>query len=616
MPVHLPDEERDRVGKYARLSASQSNTYEACPRLWYYEKVLRFKMPQIPVLFVGRAVEETVCRVLKESPSLIVASAPADTYLPTPLDEDGRPSRSSDAVWPCQGMLPLFENERPVTFGALKEWAEARANIHYPLVIERLRQAWEQDDRRAGDWSEVDDERCLAMVNAALEFHLDEVRRCLETAPEDAVSAWRAGQRSLWPAPDGFGHAPFANGHPLACEGSLSLLEAWELARPWFVDPDADSFTMNAVHPDHWFQGEYDLVYRWSGQPVVVDLKASLGANDRSGDYVKQLEMYAMLWYVTHDRKETVGGLQIWYLGHPSIKTVEVPSTAAMDNLETSLLARWNTLKRDPVERAQCPPSPSPMRGFEPGGSPTSPPDAIRCDRCDWRHVCPGGEGSDEFPLEPSVQLPGNMHQTVLSSINTLDPRITVVGELFTVGAARDGRPPRLTLKQGSAFANINIVSQDHHEGGRTWPDGLAKGMMVRVEAAVFTLNWKGEIVLKVDPFARVVADDGTDGEEDLMSMKARHNTSGVVVYRYEKRGVGKTGKPWHRKGLMLLDNTGAMKVEGWANDWNAQYDLVEEGDTIVLENIGLDAWATDVRGDCTRQSRLQIVQRREDSTA
>jgi len=616
MPVHLPDQEHDLVGKYARLSASQSNTYEACPRLWYYEKVLRFKMPQIPVLFVGRAVEETVCRVLKESPSLLVASAPADTYAATPLDDDGRPSRSNGVVWPCEGMLPLFPEERPSTLEALRAWAETRATVHYPLVIEQLRQAWEQDERRAGDWSEVDDERCLAMVNAALAFHLDEVHRCHGTAKPDAVKAWRDGQRPRWPAPDGFGHASFENGHPLAGEGSFSLLEAWELARPWFVDPDAASFTMNAVHPDHWFQGEYDLVYRWSGQPVVVDLKASLGANDRSGDYVKQLEMYAMLWYVTHDRKETVGGLQIWYLGHPSIKTVEVPSVEAMESLEASLLERWNTLKRDPVERSQCPPSPAPMRGFAPGGLPTSPPDAVRCERCDWRHVCPGGEGSDLLPLDALVQLPGNMHQTVLSPIGTLNPRITVVGELFSVGAASQGRPPRMTLKQGSAFANINIVSQDHHEGGRTWEDGLQKGMQVKVEAAVFTLNWKGEIVLKVDPFARVVVQGGAHEGGDLMAVKARHNTSGVVVYRYEKRGVGKTGKPWHRKGLMLLDNTGAMKIEGWANDWNAQYDLVEEGDTVVLENIGLDAWATDVRGDCTRQSRLQIVQRRGDSTA
>ena len=58
MPVRLPDPERDFIGQYNRLSASQVNTWKACPRLWYYEKVRRFVMPQIPILFVGRAVEE------------------------------------------------------------------------------------------------------------------------------------------------------------------------------------------------------------------------------------------------------------------------------------------------------------------------------------------------------------------------------------------------------------------------------------------------------------------------------------------------------------------------------------------------------------------------------
>jgi len=71
MPVHRAVSERDSVGQYNRLSASQANTYLACPRLWFYEKVYRFKMPQIPVLFIGRAVEEALCRVLRDSPGLV-----------------------------------------------------------------------------------------------------------------------------------------------------------------------------------------------------------------------------------------------------------------------------------------------------------------------------------------------------------------------------------------------------------------------------------------------------------------------------------------------------------------------------------------------------------------
>ena len=615
MPVQLPDSSSDTVGKYSRLSASQSNAFEACPRLWYYEKVLRFKMPQIPVLYVGRAVEETVCRVLKESPGFLVAQAPLDVYHATPLDDEGRPNRNHSEGWPCDGMLPLFENERPATAEALLQWAKARGRLHYPPVIAKMKAEWEQDERKAGDWSEVNDKRCLDMVDAALVFHVAEVLQCMAEASAKIIEQWRSGARPVWPAPDGFGYAPFSAGHPLAETGALSLCEAWELARPWFVDPDAASFSMNAVHPDHWFQGEYDLVYNWHGGIKIVDLKASLGANDRSGDYVKQLRMYAMLWYATHGRTVEVDGLEIWYLGHPSIKSVDLPTVEEMNHMEAALLERWNELKSAPVGREACPPEPAPMRGFSPGGQPGEAPDSVRCDRCDWRHVCPSGDGSDDWPLAATVQLPGSMHATIMTALEELDPRLTVTGTLFTVSSPRQGQSPRLTLKQGSAFANVHIVSQDHHEGGRTWPEGLKKDMNVVVEQAVFTVNWKGEIVLKVDPFARVIVDDSASESGDLMAVNAKHNVSGVVVYRYEKRGVGKTGKPWHRKGLMLLDNTSAMKVEGWANDWNVQYDLVSEGDIVAFENIGLDAWATDVRGDYSRQSKFQILERRSASS-
>ena len=95
----------------------------------------------------------------------------------------------------------------------------------------------------------------------------------------------------------------------------MTLVEAWEICRPWFVDPGAQKFSMNAIHPEHWFQGEYDLVYRWDGKIKIVDLKASVGKGDRSGNYVDQLRMYAMLWWATHDKKEMVDSLEIWYLG-------------------------------------------------------------------------------------------------------------------------------------------------------------------------------------------------------------------------------------------------------------------------------------------------------------
>ena len=617
MPVHVAQSENDTVGPYNRMSASQANTYASCPRLWFYQKVYRFKMPQIPVLYVGRAVEEAVCNVLRESPGFVVSRAGLYAVGSSPYSEKGEPLPGSDYVWPAMGLMPLFPDEMPQSKEELQAWALERCRIHLPPALERMRLEWEKDERRAGDWSEVDVDRCLAMVESGLRFHIDEVERCFEADGGPEKVAWRKGERPLWPAPDGFPHEPFTDGHPLGGEGPISWTEAWEIARPWFVDPSAPKFTMNAIHPEHWFQGEYDLVYRWSGTPVIVDLKASLGANDRSGDYVEQLKMYAMLWYVTHHRKQTVGGLQIWYLGHPSIKTVPVPSVEEMKTIEEDMKSLWTELKETTPQLVDCPPTPRAMRGFSPGGVACEPPETSRCDRCDWQAVCPGGKGTDDPRLPSSVQLPGFNQRTPLQEIGSLNPRATVRGELFSVGYVKDNIPLKMTLKQGANSAHIQVVATADAQGEPTVAVPAMKGTKVVVKDAVFTINWKGEIVLKLDPFSRLEADEDPDVvSSDLFDFQAKHNVGGTVVYTYEKSGVGKNGKPWSRKGLMLMDHTGACKVEGWADDWNSQYGMLEVGDGVVLANVGLDAWASEIRCDYTRNSRLQIIERVDRSTA
>ncbi len=206
---------------------------------------------------------------------------------------------------------------------------------------------------------------------------------------------------------------------------------------------------------------------------------------------------------------------------------------------------------------------------------------------------------------------------TRIDEIGSLNPRASIRGELFSVSVPTGGKPPKIVIQQGHYFANVNIISHEHRDGGNTWPEGLKKGDEVLVEDAIFSTNWKGEIVLKIDPFARVVLDDSPAEEShDLMAYNARRNVGGRIVYTYEKSGVGRNGKTWRRRGLMLMDHTGAMKVEGWFDDWNNQFGMVEVGDIVVLANLGLDAWATEVRGDYSKQSRLQIIERVERSTS
>lgn len=610
MPVRLAIPEVDAVGPFKRLSASQVNAYASCPRLWYYEKVRRFKMPQIPVLFVGRAVEEAFCRMLQESPALLVASAAADTLSNIPLDDSGVPSRESTSPWPADRLLPLPTHMWPNEMSALRTWAQERLAVHLPRALEAMETEWEKDERKAGEWSSVDPERCMKMCLNGLEMHLKEVERCMDAEGGPHLDDWRQGARPEWPSPDGRGYH-LALRHPLAQQGPVTLLEAWEIARPWFVDPNAGKFAMNAIHPEHWFQGEYDLVYRWDGRINIVDLKASVGAGDRSGDYVEQLGMYAMLWWVTHDKKEQVDQLEIWYLGADAIKQIEVPTIPEMESMETELNALWQRLKGTIPAMDECPPSPAPMRGFSPGGVPSEAPTTSRCDRCDWNAICPGGKGDEDLPDGGSVHLPGTPASFDLTPMAQLEPRMTLIAEVFSVMGGGEGKRPKIRVVQGSHFANIQLLVDAHQDGEPAWPQDIRKGDRVKLAGVVPSANYKGELQLKVDPHAIIVpAGENEDNDTSLLDFRARWNVAGKLVYRFEKKGVGRNGKAWHRKGMMLIDQTGSMKIEGWAADWGHQFDLAEVGDTLVAANISLDAWAVDVKGQINRNSKVQITER------
>ena len=154
------------------------------------------------------------------------------------------------------------------------------------------------------------------------------------------------------------------------------------------------------------------------------------------------------------------------------------------------------------------------------------------------------------------------------------------------------------------------LLVDQHQDGQPSWPENIAKGDCVKLENVIPSANWKGEIELKVDPHACILPAFENEVASDLMEFRARWNISGRLIYRFSKSGVWRNGKEWHRKGAMILDSTGAMKVEGWANDWGPQYDLAEIGDTVVVANIGLDAWAVEVRGNVSRNTKFSISKR------
>jgi len=607
MPATIVDQDNDVVGPYNRLSASQVNSFQSCPRLWFYEKNLHFKFPQVPVLFVGRAVEDAFCRMLRESPGLISSNASHDTISRIPLDGNGQPDRNSDEVWPSQRILPLPDKLLPKSISDIRDWAISRIDAHLPVSLEEMRIEWNKDERKAGDWSDVDPNYCREMCINGIDMHLKELESCMENIDENTLKLWRNGHREEWPSPDGFGFS-LEGTHPLANNSKITLLEAWEISRPWFVDPDAANFSLNAIHPDFWFQGEYDLVYRWNGRIKIVDLKASLGKGDRSGDYVKQLRMYAMLWWVTHEKEELVSDLEVWYLGANKVKIIDNPTESELEELEKELKLLWKELKSVDISIENFPPSPSPVRGFLEGGVKTDPPSEKRCDRCDWSKICPGGSGNDEFPADKSFTVPGNITPIEVTPINDLDPRLTIVCDVFSVFDSKNKRPS-ITISQGKSMAKIDILVDKHQDGQRPWPEQISKGDRIMIENAVVTVNWKGELVLKIDPLGMISKTKKEIVEHsDLMEFRARWNVVGKMIYKFDKKGVGRNGKQWHRKGIMIMDPSGSMKISGWANDWGTQYDMSQMGDLVLIANTGIDAWATQVRGDISRNSKIQII--------
>jgi hypothetical protein len=105
-------------------------------------------MPQIPVLYVGRAVEEVFCRMLMESPALLVAKASSDTLSAIPLDENGVPSRTSLDPWPAERLLRLPNNMLPMSMDELRSWAIERLKAH-------LHPALKLDEERSGKRTNV-----------------------------------------------------------------------------------------------------------------------------------------------------------------------------------------------------------------------------------------------------------------------------------------------------------------------------------------------------------------------------------------------------------------------------------------------------------------------------
>lgn len=574
--------EANIANPYRRLSASQMVTWKACPRLWYYNNIPKLRGPLPPQIIRGNAAESCISRVMRDSPTLVPGES--EDILKSPILDDGNPAYEFGELWPGPSLQALDRSEWPTDRKALEKWALSRADSHFQKCWDDAVRDWESLTNRVGTSDSADISECREMVENGIRMHLDQVERCLNSLDSDTLESWRGGSnRPEWPAPDGF-PLLWSEPHPCAQEPNTepSWTEAWEISRPWFVDPDADSFTQTTSHPEGWFQGEYDLVYRWTGRPSVIDIKASQGKGDRSGGYLEQLRLYAWLWWETHDRSEEVESLEIWYLGPGKVKGVELPSLDELEEYSSELKDLYFAIHAKNPSLEDCPADPSPLRYFDSGGEPSVPPldpdPNARCRRCDLRGICENGEYDLELPSETRIERFG--HAWPITPIGSIRTRVDATG------IVSDLRGPSLDESGG---VELSFRLQDGFDRAKVRPSrygspsdvtrSIANGVKVRVEGAIPSI-WRGEVVLDIDESSRISL-----AKEDESSPIVEIETRINVIGRIWSIDAFPNGLGVSRWSVTIVDKSGSAGVIAFKQFIPVLAAGLSRGDEIAILN-------------------------------
>ncbi len=580
MPVRKANLENSKVSPFRRLSASQVIAWNNCPRLWYYGWRERLKSPLPPQIIRGNAVEECICRVLRDSPVFLYHDSDID--MKSPLLEDGSPALDDNSGWIGPTLLPLPSTKWPKNRLELDEWSQGRATYHFNGCWERATHEWESNPNRKGNSSDIDPKEGMSMVLSGLKLHLDELEKCVSEGGGKDFLKWRRGKnRNIWPSPDGFPRV-FDIPNPAVSKGNISWTEAWEYARPWFVDPDAKSFSQTSSHPEEWFQGEYDLVYRWTGKPNIVDLKASIGKGDRSAGYLEQLRLYAWLWWETHNRLEEVDNLEIWYLGTGTSKKVKTPDKAEMMNLSIELKELYDLIHAKNPDISDCPPSPSPLNIFNEGGNPANPPiddtPQSRCKKCEVKAVCEGSDYENNLPNMDRIERFG--HAWPVTPLGDLKTRFTVMGEVIHLKGPEFGNNNSIvlsfTLQNGYDRASV----RSHRNGGPTRVSRqISEGVWVRIDNALASL-WKGQLVIDMDEISKLsVVKESSD--HSIVEVETR----ATVVGRVWSINAFPDGKGIRRWAISLVDKSGSGGAVAFKQFIPNSAAAIQRGDEIAILN-------------------------------
>jgi hypothetical protein len=393
-------------------------------------------------------------------------------------------------------------------------------------------------------------------------------------------------------------------------------MEAWEIARPWFVDPDAGTFSLGSIHPEHWFAGEYDFVYDWNGSVSIVDLKAAMGNNDRSAGYVLQLEIYAWLWWETHGRTSRVDNLKLWYAGVPVIKTVVAPDENRLLELEGELRSSYEKLfVNRSTNIADYPTEPAPMQIFEAGGVHVGVDEnpLARCLSCDHRSICPNGDNRQDLPSMDSLQHSGRSWP--ITTASELKTRVDICGEvtgLLSPQSDDDGNIQiKFNLQQG--VDRIEVKNCFFPKPKRI-TRRIANGSHVRIKSGRPT-EWNLNPSVELDDVSEIeiINPEDADGESIVGLVTAGNVIGRVMTIRdttWQKNRTS-SGKPKWR--LTIQDATGPISIVAYSFAIPPSARSVRPGDDIAILNGVYSQFFDQPEIKFQKNTRLAILKRRED---
>jgi len=611
MPVTRLAPEDVVVQGWDRLSASKIGAWNSCPRQYWMQYHLKIKEPLPSAVVRGNAVETCISRVLRESPALIRADSP-DRILISPLNEQGD-LMDGEKGWlgPTLDIIP--HNERPSDFDSLSKWAHSRIDAHVQRCTDDALVAWLISPHRIGDADDLNRDEIVEMAHRGIDLHLEEVENCHSHLTQSALNDWRKGsERESFPPPDGFANSGF-HVPPEASEDAITWSEAWAISRPWFVDPDAPTFSMQTIHPEQWFQGEYDLVYRWNGKIRIIDLKASMGNNDRSRLYSEQLRMYSWLWWETHDRKETVDGLEIWYLGPGYRKKINAPDKGELIIISNEMEDMYKILSSVESENDALP-NPTPISYFEEGGVllGVSEDSNERCKICPYVALCPQGGHDASLPDNKTAQVKGR--DLLLTPVIDVVTRVDLEGEIFTIP-----REPKLKdggvifefeLRQG--LDNV-IVKNAWNTAPKEVTRSLRKGARVRVRGGLPSL-WRGKTEISIDQYASIELSEGPEPTDiEIIEIHPRVNVVGRVWSVESQKGPLPDGRYSDRWSITMIDHTGVINVVGFKMNVPDTSTGVNRGDIIAIINAEPGEFARRKQVKCIPGTSILRLHQNED---